>query len=141
MHATLARHGEDVKTPGCRFPPEISHNAAWMHAARATPVQVLETPDIQHCLRNNGVSVGAPSHPVSHSHRNPHRDFVLRRHPPRTSALGLSYRPADAPQQIMIAPISFDSRLSVLSRDIVTRQHEGQDNSQKNLSADGTDEN
>lgn len=44
-------------------------------------------------------------------------------------------------RQIMIALISVDSRLSVLSRDIVTRQHEGQDNSQKSLSAVGTDEN
>lgn len=78
----------------------------------------------------------------------PHRTEIsvassrARAIPPRTSALGLSYRPADAPQQIMIALISFDSRLFVLPRDIVTRQHEGQDNSQKNpLLADGTDEN
>lgn len=131
---------EDVKTPGCRFPPEISHNVAWMHAA--TPVQVLETPDTQHCSRNNGVCDGRspPLHSTSPS-RNLCCDFACSAIPPRTSALGLSYRPADAPQQIMIALISFDSRLSVLSRDIVTRRHEGQDNSQKNLSADGTDEN
>jgi len=114
--ATLACH---EKTPGYRFSPEISHNAAWMHTACVPPMQVLETPDIQHCSRNNGVCVGAPL--FISSHRNPRRDFVPG-YPPRTSALGLSYRPADAPRQIMIALISFDSRLSILSRDIVTRQ-------------------
>lgn len=40
-HVGMSR--EDVKTPGCCFPPEISHNAAWMHTARAPPAGTRNT--------------------------------------------------------------------------------------------------
>jgi len=58
-----------TRRPPDRFSPEISHNAAWMHTACVSPMQVLETPDIQHCSRNNGVCVGAPL--FISSHQNP----------------------------------------------------------------------
>lgn len=119
-----------------------------MHMIRALlrkQADMLEIPDMQHCSRNNGeFVVENPPLPPCRSIFLPFRLTTKSRdalrapdHPPMREQAFLSLRP----RQIMIALISVDSRLSVLSRDIVTRQHEGQDNSQKSLSAVGTDEN
>lgn len=107
-----------------------------------SPVQTDRYPACNIVRTNNGVCSGKSSLPCRSifslpPHHPKSRDLVPRPSPKRASRAFLSLRP----RQIMIALISVDSRLSVLSRDIVTRQHERQDNSQKSLSAVGTDEN
>lgn len=98
---------------------------------------------MQHCSRNNGVCSGflSPTTRFTFSFHFTHpksRDSPSSSpldHPPMREANALLMAFLSLwPRQIMIALISFNSRLSVLPRDIVTRQHEGQDNSQKSLS-------
>lgn len=122
----------------------LSKAQEWMHMIRALLCKQTEiswqVSGVQHCSHKQWSlqrQVLSPLPVHFFPSTSPPEVARPRPSPKRASRAFLSLRP----RQIMIALISVDSRLSVLSRDIVTRQHEGQDNSQKSLSAVGTDEN